>query len=156
MAYSATLLSSGPARSGLRVIYSIFDGVSATYGPFVDERPLGEVVATYIAAVAAAFPTLLANAEIASNVSDVTTNGSLATPSLKFSVAADNFSALRVAYATATQIQAVMIGDFLNTLTNAQLAAAFNITTTQAQTLRTNKLQPAATLATSIRASIGQ
>lgn len=155
MAFSATLLSSATARTGLRVIYAIANG-AATYGPFVDERPAGENVADYINAAASAFAGRLSDAEIATNVADVLANGSLATPSLKFSTAADNFAALRVAYATATQLQAVMIGDFLNTLTNAQLAAAFGITAGQAATLRTNKLAPAAALATSIRASAGQ
>ena len=98
----------------------------------------------------------LTAAEINDNVSQVLALGSLANPVLAFSVASDNFAALRTAYATATQLQAVMIGDFLNTLTNGQLATAFGITTGQASTLRTNKLAPAASLATSVRASVGQ
>jgi hypothetical protein len=49
----------------------------------------------------------------------------------------------------------VMVGDYLNTLTNNQLATAFNITTGEAATLRTNKLEPAATIASGIRAATG-
>lgn len=95
-------------------------------------------------------------AEIAGNVADVLANGSLATPHLNYSTAAQNFAALRTAYAIAGNGAAVMIGDFLNTLTSAQLQAAFGLTAGQVTTLRTNKLQPAATLAASWRASTGQ
>ena len=54
-----------------------------------------------------------------------------------------------------TQTQAVMSADYLATLTNAQLMAAFGLTLTQVQTLRTNKLTPAVSLAASIRSSTG-
>lgn len=94
--------------------------------------------------------------EVSANVSDVLANGSLASPSLVYSTPAQNFLGLRLAYATATRTDVIMIGDFLDTLTNGQLATAFGITTGQAATLRTNKLDPAAALATSIRAAAGQ
>lgn len=94
--------------------------------------------------------------EVQANISAVLAFGSLAAPTLVYSTAGTNFAALRVAYLSATQFQAVMIGDYLNTLTNGQLATAFGITTGQAGTLRTNKLAPAAALATSIRATVGQ
>jgi len=95
------------------------------------------------------------DAEIERNVTDVETNGSLAKPVLIYTKASDNFAALRNAYKVAVQHQAVMIGDYLNTLTNAQLMAAFNLTLAQANNLRTNKLQPAANTAAEIRASTG-
>jgi hypothetical protein len=94
--------------------------------------------------------------EIAANLLKVTTLGSLASVSLVYSTAAANASALRTAYATATQTQSAMIGDYLNTLTSQQLQTAFGLTSGQVTTLRTNKLTPAATLASSIRASTGQ
>jgi hypothetical protein len=94
--------------------------------------------------------------EISQNISQVTTLGSLATTTLVYTTAAANFAALRVAYQTATQDQAIMIGDFLSSLTNGQLQTAFGMTAGQVTTLRTNKLTPAATLAASIRASVGQ
>lgn len=94
--------------------------------------------------------------EISANIAQITAVGSLASPTLVYSTAAENFAALRTAYQTSTQVQAVMIGDFLNTLTNAQLQTAFNLTAGQVTTLRTNKLAPAATLAASIRATAGQ
>lgn len=81
--------------------------------------------------------------------------GSEAVPILVHSTVAQNATALRMAYQTATRLEAVMIGDFLNTLTNGQIANAFNITTGQAATLRTNKLEPAAAIAADIRAEAG-
>jgi len=98
----------------------------------------------------------LRDAEIAYNVLTIISVGSLASPTLVYSTAAQNFAALRAAYKDATQVQAVMIGDFLNTLTDAQLQNAFNLTAAQVTSLRTNKLQPAATLAAQVRATAGQ
>lgn len=95
-------------------------------------------------------------AEILRNINAVTSLGSLAAPTLVYSTAAANFAALRLVYQTATQFQAVMIGDFLNTLTSVQLQNAFGLTAGQVTTLQTNKLQPAASLAASIRATVGQ
>ncbi len=94
--------------------------------------------------------------EIAKNIADAATNGSLAHPTLVYSTAAQNFAALRAVYQFATQVQAIMIGDYLNTLTDVQLQNAFGLTSGQVTTLRTNKLAPAASLATSIRAAAGQ
>jgi hypothetical protein len=94
--------------------------------------------------------------EILRNIDDVTTNGSLATPSTEYSTPAQNFTGLKLAYAVATRVEAIMIGDFFNTLTNNQLQNAFGLTAGQVTTLRTNKLAPAASLATSIRAASGQ
>lgn len=94
--------------------------------------------------------------EIGKNLADVSINGSLATPTTVYSTAAQNFTALRAVYQFATQVQAIMIGDFLNTLTDLQLQNAFSITAGQVTTLRTNKLTPAASAAATIRASVGQ
>lgn len=94
--------------------------------------------------------------EVSANISGVTTLGSLFSPTFVYSTIAENVAALRLVYAVATQLQAVMIGDFLNTLTSLQLQNAFGLTAGQVTTLKTNKLTPAANLATSIRASAGQ
>lgn len=97
----------------------------------------------------------LNQAEISANVAQISAVGSLASPTLVYSTAAQNFAALRVAYQTASRIEAVMIGDFLSTLTDTQLRNAFNMTQGQVDNLRTNKLTPATTLANSIRATLG-
>lgn len=110
------------------------------------------------AALAAYAVTLAADItarEIARNVADVLANGSLASPTLNYSTAAANFAALRAAYQTATRVDAIMIGDFLSTLTDAQLQTAFGLTSGQVTTLRANKLTPAANAAATIRAAAG-
>ena len=112
-------------------------------------------LAAALAAYAAILLDILRDREIGANIASVLSEGSLATVTLKHSTAGQNRSALRDAYRTATRTEAVMIGDYLNTLTNAQLATAFNITTGEAATLRTNKLEPAATIASGIRAATG-
>lgn len=114
-----------------------------------------DAAATMNARVATINASLVIN-EVAANVADVLANGSLASPQLVYSTAAQNVAGLRAAYATATREDAIMIGDFLDTLTNAQLATAFGITVGQAATLRTNRLDPAAALAASIRSMAGQ
>lgn len=97
----------------------------------------------------------LTNGEIAANVAAVTANGSLAVLTFNYSTALQGRTALRQAYLTATQVQAIMIGDFLSSLTDVQLENLFSMTQAQVTTLRTNKLTPAATAATAIRAASG-
>lgn len=113
-------------------------------------------LATALSAYAALLLDVLRDREIEANLAAIVENGSLATIALEHSTAAQNRTALREAYRTATRVQAIMIGDYLNTLTNNQLASAFNITTGEAATLRTNKLEPAATIASGIRSAAGQ
>jgi hypothetical protein len=155
---NSTLISAVAARDAEReVIFTLGpDAAGLTHGPFIEFRPIADDVATFLAGEAVSLTQSLTDAEIASNIMDVATQGSLATPTLRYSTAAQNFAALRAVYQFATQLQSVMIGDFLNTLTNAQLATAFGITTSAAATLRTNKLAPAAAIATNIRANTGQ
>lgn len=112
-------------------------------------------LAAALSAYAATLLDILRDREIGSNIADILTNGSIATITLQHSTAAQNRTALRGAYRTATRVEAVMIADYLNTLTNAQLATAFNTTTGEAATLRTNKLEPAATIASGTRAATG-
>jgi len=110
-------------------------------------------------AALAAYAVILADniklAEIAANVAAVTANGLLATISMVYSTAAENRAAGRIAYQNATRTDAIMIGDFLSSLTDAQLQNIFNMPAGQVTTLRTNKLTPAATAAATIRAATG-
>lgn len=117
---------------------------------------IGTDTAALLAARATQISADITAGEIANNMASVLLLGSLAVAALNYSTAAANFAALRTAYATATQVQAIMIGDFLSSLTNAQLQTAFGMTAGQVTTLRTNKLTPAANAATTIRASVGQ
>jgi hypothetical protein len=110
-------------------------------------------------AALAAYAVMLANnieaAEVAANIAAVLANGSLATISLVYSTAAENRAAGRMAYQNATRTDAIMIGDFLSSLTDAQLQNIFNMTAAQVTALRTAKLTPAATAAATIRAATG-
>jgi hypothetical protein len=97
----------------------------------------------------------LVNGEIATNIAMVEAQGSLAVPVFVYTTMAQNATPLREAYRVSTQGQAIQIGDYLNTLTDAQLAAGFGITQAQAANLRANKLQPAAQTAATVRAETG-
>ena len=153
----STLISSRLIGTQEReVVFTLTDDIGLVHGPSVEFRPAAEDVPTFLAAQVAATAIALRDAEIADNVSDVLAQGSLAAPTLRYSTAAQNFAALRLAYQTATHIQAVMIGDFLDTLSSAALQIAFGMTAGQVTTLKTTKLTPAATLAASIRANAGQ
>ena len=112
-------------------------------------------LAAALAAHAVTLVEILRQREITSNIADILINGSLATITLQHSTAAQNRTALRDAYRTATRTEAIMIGDYLNTLTDAQLQTVFSMTAGQVNTLRTNKLAPAASAADTIRAATG-
>jgi hypothetical protein len=108
-----------------------------------------------LAAYAAQLDADLTNNEIQANIGNVTRDGSLAVTSTIYSTGAQNFSALREAYRTAARVEAIMIGDFLSSLTDAQLRTAFSMTQAEVNTLRTNKLTPSASAATTIRSTVG-
>ncbi len=130
----------------LGIVYEVW--YSAPNAQFGTAGPL----ATHAANLAAD----IASAEVALNIAGVLLQGSLAVPIFQYSTVAQNVAGLRAAYLTATKQDVIMIGDFLNSLTNAQLQTAFSMTAGQVTTLRTNKLVPAANLAASIRTTVGQ
>lgn len=109
-----------------------------------------------LAAYALVLASNLTLAEIAANVAAVVANGSLANASMVHSTAAQNRAAGRSAYLSATRTEAIMIGDFLSSLTDGQLQTIFSMSAGQVTTLRTNKLTPAASAAATIRAAAGQ
>lgn len=94
--------------------------------------------------------------EVGANLANIIANGSLATLTFNYSTAAELRAAGRTAYATATLVQAVMIGDFLSSLTDTQLQNIFGMFPAQVTTLRLNKLTPAAATAAEIRVAAGQ
>lgn len=113
-----------------------------------------DAAAAMAARVAGINASLIAD-EIAANVAQVMTLGSAATVTLIHSDVAGNAAALRTAYANATNLQSVMIGDYLATLADGLLRVAFGLTVNQVTALRTSKLTPAANLAASLHASTG-
>ena len=98
---------------------------------------------------------ILREREIAQNIAAILTDGRLAVTTTQHSTAAENFAELRERYASMTRVEAIFAGDFLGSLTNAQLQTAFSMTSGQVNTLRTNKLTPAQNAATTIRATTG-
>lgn len=111
--------------------------------------------AAIAAARAAQIEASLRTGEIEENIISILRDGRLAAISFVHSTIAANRSALRDAYTKATRVEAIMIGDFLGSLTDAQLQSLFSMTGGQVTTLRTSKLTPAATAATTIRATTG-
>ena len=114
--------------------------------------------ATHLAASATSLgvsvPAQLAATEILANITAVLSIGSLAVPTFVYSTVAQNVAALRAAYKVATKTDAIMIGDFMNTLTSAQLQSAFGFTPAQVTALQPT-FAAAATQATAIRAAVG-
>lgn len=130
------------------------DNLNATYTIDYVADPKADLNA-HLAADAAGLLISVPAQEISTNIYQVSTFGSLAVVTFNYSVVADNVAALRAAYKVSTQLQAIMMGDYLSTLTNVQLENAFGLTLQQIQTLRTNFLTPAANTAASIRAAVG-
>ena len=97
----------------------------------------------------------LAQAEIVENIAAIKSDGSQAIPVFQHSTPWQNQDALRLAYKTASRLEAVMVGDFLSTLTDAQLRSVFSMTAAQVTQLRTDKLTPAANFAATLRAAAG-
>jgi hypothetical protein len=117
---------------------------------------VGEDLNAALATYATVLVEALRVAEIQRNVIGILADGRLAIITLVHSTAAQNFAALREAYRNATRVEAVFIGDFLGSLTDAQLQTAFGLSAAQVTTLRTSKLTPATNAATTIRATTGQ
>jgi hypothetical protein len=108
-----------------------------------------------LAGYAEAISDTLREAEIGANMAQIKAEGSLAVVGLEYSTIAQNRAQLREEYRNATRTEAIMIGDYLNTFSDVQLQAAFGLTAGQAANLRANKLTPAASAATTIRAMTG-
>lgn len=152
---SSVLTSSVQADGRSRVEEVHTDGQANQYRrSYLAEK--GADLNAALAAYAAQLSLDLAAAEIQANIAQVTALGSTATVSAVWSTLAQNRTALRAAFANATQVQAIMIGDFLASLTDAHLQAAFGLTAGQVATLRSSKLTPAASAAATIRAAAGQ
>lgn len=153
---TASVFAASLQADGRSIVHEVHTDSQGLTHDIVYNADQGADLNAALAAHAAALGTSLGTDEISSNLTQVFGLGSLAVPTFHFSIVADNVAALRAAYAVATQVQAIMTGDFLNSLTAAQLQNAFGLTAGQVNTLRTNKLGPAATLAASIRAAAGQ
>lgn len=153
---SSTVSQEGAQKDGRKWTREVHtDGQGRVY-EFPYLAAAGLDINAVLAARAITLAADLAAAEAEADVALIKANGSLAVVTTNHTTVAAIRTALRAAYATATRTDAVMIGDYLATLTDAQLQTLFGLTAGQVNTLRTNKLTPAASLATSIRAAAGQ
>ena len=100
-------------------------------------------------------PIDLRQAEISENLSTILRDGAAAVLTLNHSTAGQMRAALREAYRSSTRQETAFLGDFLGTLTDAQLQTVFSMTAGQVTTLRTNRLAPASALVASINSAVG-
>jgi hypothetical protein len=108
------------------------------------------------AVYAAALLGALKAAEIQKDIAAILADGSLAVGvTTNHITVAEARAALRGAYRSATRVEAIMLGDYLSSLSNAQLQTLFAMTAGEVTTLRANKLTPAASAAATIRATTG-
>lgn len=123
--------------------------------PAVFEAHSSENLQARLDAMIAAREATRVENEINFNINQVLANGSQAVIFVHQSTNAQNLAALRDAYRAATRLEAIMIGDFLSSLTNLVLMNILSMTNAQVNTFRANKLTPAATTAAAIRAATG-
>lgn len=116
---------------------------------------VGENLNTALVAYASRLLTELRDVEISRNIALILIDGRLAATSTDYSTGAENFVVLRSGYQSATRAEAIFAGDFLASLTDAQLRNLFGMTQAEVTTLRTNKLTPATNAAATIRATAG-
>lgn len=156
MTISSSVISSDSAQAdGRRYIREVHTDHLGREHVVIYLCPAGFDAEAAMAARVAGLETGMRDGEIASNIANVFALGSLATVVRDYSTVAQNAAAARAAYQTATSFQAMMMGDYLATLTDAQLRTAFGLTQGQVDTLRTNKLTPASEAATAMRAMTG-
>lgn len=151
----SSVLKSFPQKDGRSLVNEVHTDLIGMTHDLGYTAEIGEDQNTTLARHALETGDALNRGEVSGNIGNIMTLGANATFSLLYSTVSENTAALREAYKTAIQAQAVLIGDFLNTLTDQQLMNAFNLTAGQVSSLRTNKLIPAANLATALRASTG-
>ena len=116
----------------------------------------GTNAASVMAGRVASIDAGLVSDEISSNLAAILADGRNAVVTVVYATLAQIRAALREAYRNATRQDAIMLGDFLGSLTDAQLQTLFGMTLIQVQTLRVNCLTPAQSTAASIRAGQGQ
>jgi|ERR1035437_112053 hypothetical protein len=152
---SSVIAANVAQKDGRRWIQEIHtDQVGATYSRFYLAQATTNA-ATNMAAYAITLWASIVAGEISANVSAVETSGSLAVPKFNYSTLTQLLTALAATYPTLAQMQAIMVGDYLNTMTQANLMTAFGKTAVQYTTLKNSFLTPAATAATTIRATVG-
>jgi len=151
-----------PQADGRRIIHEVhIDDAGVEYGVDYMAAPNDDLDA-HLAASVQKINTVIASiaaqaiqSEIDANMTAIRTLGSLAVPTFNSSSVPLNVAALRAIYLTVTKTDAVFIGDYLNSLSDAQLRSAFSLSAASVIQLRSTYLVPAAATATTIRNSVG-
>lgn len=149
--------SIGPVQaSGLRFVTETHRD---DFGVVVAAEYLADATIDY-AAVMNARAVSIAAAKVAQeidrNIAAIRSQGRNAVLTLKYSVRADNISALREVWRDANREESVMIGDYFASLADAQLRSIFGKTQIQVETMRSNRLTPAANTAANIKTAAGE
>jgi hypothetical protein len=109
-----------------------------------------------LVASAAQLWTDIVNGEIQTGLTDILTRGANATPSTIYATMDQLTAAARPLFATATSQDAVLLGEWFNSLSYAQLQKAFGFTTAMSYTnFKNAHFVPNANNAAAVRSSVG-
>jgi len=144
-----------PQRDGrFHVRETHSDGLNSYEFAYLAEP--GTDIAAIAAARVASIDAALIEDDIKRAMQQILSLGSQASIALAHATTAQLRSRIRTRFRNAARTDAVMLGDFLAQLTDAQLAALFGLTLSQVATLRVSKLDPARTAADTLRALVGE
>ena len=153
---SSVIASDSRQKDGRRWIYEIHtDQIGAQwYNSYLCEANFNAVAQLPLDA-AQLWSNIQSN-EIAKDLANIEANGSLATVTTVYVTLAQVITAARAAFATATALQVINLGDWFNTLSFVQLQTAFNFPNVTAYTnFKASWFTPNATIASNIRTSVG-
>ena len=117
--------------------------------------PSGEDAATNLSSLIAGREQGRVRSEILANLREIVVNGPDAQITLNASTASDNATFIREHYAQAEKGEAIAVGAYFNTFSDAQLKSVFGITQTQLDNTLRPKISRAATLWADLKAEAG-
>lgn len=121
----------------------------------VYQAKVGDDLTAAMNAHAADLGANLAAQEVADNMNRAMTLGKFANNVTIYSTPAQNTAALNAAWPNLLNVQAIFIGEYLNTLSDAVLEAVFGWTPAHTASVRSTFLVPYASMAASIRSATG-
>jgi hypothetical protein len=152
---SSSILLQTPQRDGrVWVVEQFIDNLGFSW-QIVYLAPSATNIAAQLTVDSVAMAAQLVANEIAANVTLVEALGSVAPVTFNYSALSGLLAALAAAYPSAVQYQAIMIGDYLNTIPQASIMAAFGANAVGYTNIKNNFLTPAAAAASTIRATVG-
>jgi hypothetical protein len=152
---SSTFTITGIPADGTRIVHEIHIDLDRFAHDIVYTAPAGSDLAAAMADHATSLGADLAAQEVVANMNRAMTLGRFAANVTHFSTPAQNTAALTAAWPTLLNVQAIFIGDYLNTLSDAVLQAVFGWAPAYEANIRTVYLVPYAAMADSIRNATG-